>query len=476
MSLLNDMLRDLSQRQPVLDGAEGYDEQLLQASSIASKKQYAWVKLSIFFVIVFIAVLSISHASKKLSGAQPVIAVEPNKTNTVHSQTEIVPVPSAAVTRIASGAEDTVAEIASIETASGDSGNTILQNHIRDLLQQAERAMGMDRLTTPVEDNAYAYYQKILSMSAEHTDAKEGLDKIAQRYLTKAQEQSQLGNFSQAEALLQRARFVSARFVDAHTVEFGELSNQTVAVQAAQQTTEALEIAQPAQTETIKPFVVAEAVAKEAVTKEAVTKDAVTKETPSVSVVTNAGWKDEQLARHAQDLIQKGKHAEAQTLLKNFVASEQKPALSAALLAELYIQQANTAAAEIIIEKTNYLAVDVKAKLKAQVLSLQGDDAQAITVLEKNLAAADVNEGYRSLLASLYHKAANYPQSILSYQRLINSYGDKPAYWLGLALAYDGLSQPKNALQAYVRLREFPQLQDQVKQYTDQRISALRSQ
>ncbi len=453
MSLLNDMLRDLSQRQPVLDGAEGYDEQLLQASSITSKKQYAWITLSIFFVIVFIAVLGISYASKKLSGAQSVIAVEPKKISASHKQTEIA--------SIVSSDKTVVAEPAKAKTIPEETENTILLNHIRDLLQQAERAMVMDRLTTPVEDNAYAYYQKILSMSANNNDAKDGLDKIAQRYLTKAQEQSQLGNFSQAEALLQRARFVSARFVDAHTVEFSELSNQASALPPAQQLIEAPVAVQPAQSETVNSLVVTEAVAKE---------------TPSVSVMPNAGWKDEQLARHAQELIQKGKQAEALTLLKNFVASEPKPALSATLLTELYIQQSNTDAADIILEKTNYLTVDVKAKLKAQILSLQGDDAQAISMLENNVAAADTNESYRSLLASLYHKTANYPQSILSYQRLINTFGDKPAYWLGLALAYDGLSQPKNALQAYLHLREFPQLQEQVKQYTDQRIAALRSQ
>ena len=467
MSLLNDMLRDLSQRQPVLDGAEGYDEQLLQSSTIASKKKYAWVGLSIFFAVIFIVVLGISYVGKKPSAANPIAAVEPKKIATAQSQNKAVSAPLtsspiAATVPIVASAENVVAE-STQEVTPEQTENRVLQNHINDLLQQAERAMVMDRLTTPVEDNAYAYYQKILSMSADNNDAKEGLDKIAQRYLTKAQEQSQLGNLAQAEALLQRARFVSARFVDAHTVEFGELSNQTLGVQGSQQVTETRAITQPAPSETIKPFVVAEA-------------PSVVKEAPSVSVVPNAGWKDEQLARHAQELIQKGKQIEAQTLLKTFVASEQKPALSAALLAELYIQQANTAAADIILEQTNYLAVDVKAKLKAQILSLQGDDAQAISVLEKNLAAADVNEGYRSLLASLYHKTANYPQSILSYQRLMNSFGEKPAYWLGLALAYDGLSQPKNALQAYVRLREFPQLQDQVKQYTDQRISALRSQ
>ncbi len=122
------------------------------------------------------------------------------------------------------------------------------------------------------------------------------------------------------------------------------------------------------------------------------------------------------------------------------------------------------------------MPVDVKTKLKAQIISLNGDDAQAIALLEKNLSAADSNEGYRSLLASLYHKTASYQQSIISYQRLNSSFGDKPAYWLGLALAYDGLSQHKSALQAYQHLREFPQLQTQVKQYTDQRIAALRSE
>jgi tetratricopeptide (TPR) repeat protein len=97
-------------------------------------------------------------------------------------------------------------------------------------------------------------------------------------------------------------------------------------------------------------------------------------------------------------------------------------------------------------------------------------------VLERQLSAADNNENYRALLASLYHKTGNYQLSVVSYQRLLNSFGDKPAYWLGLALAFDGLSQYKNALQAYNHLREFPHLQEQVKTYTDQRIAALRSE
>jgi MSHA biogenesis protein MshN len=456
MSLLNDMLRDLSQHKPTADSFKAYDDALLKSSSFSQKKKQSWGQLVLLFIVIFCAVLSVNYFMHKFSAKAKPAAVTPQT---------IVPAQAAVTAAIT-----TPTKIANATTSLPETKTETVvipdeqlitvevQNHINDLLQQAERAMGMDRLTAPVEDNAYGYYQKILSIDENNFDAKEGLDKIASRYLIKAQEQVQLGNSQQAEALVQRARFVSARFVQAHEISIGETKNQVVAELNASSPKETQESQQlvKAPAETIKPFAVAEA--------------------PVISVAPNAGWKDEQLAQHAQELIQQNKQAEALALLKAFVASEKQPALSAALLADLYIQQGNMQAAGIVIDKTNYLPVDTKAKLKAQILSANGENTEAITLLEQNLNAADTNESYRSLLASLYHKTANYQQSITSYQRLINSFGEKPAYWLGLALAYDGLSQHKSALQAYQRLREYPQLQEQVKKYTDQRIAALRSE
>lgn len=460
MSLLNDMLRDLSQGRPVVDGVEGYDNALLHSSSFARKKPQSWFPLAILFVVVFVLVLGINYTLNKFSSGTNEKNSVPEHTKVANTKNIAAVAGSSRATAIepnAVSAQIDAAQPIQPDKVADDSINVELQNHINDLLQQAERAIGMERLTAPVEDNAFGYYQKILSMDAENADAKEGLDQIASRLLVKAQEQMQLGNSAQAGALVQRARFVSARFVLAHEIALNDNNSEATefATQAVADPQVVDQTVSP-KSETIKPFVVAEA--------------------PSISVSPNAGWKDEQLVQHAQSLLQKGQQSEAQTLLKNFIATEKKPALSTALLAEIYLQQANTAAAEIIVEQTNYLPVDVKTKLKAQILSLNGDDAQAIALLEKNLNTADSNEAYRSLLASLYHKTANYQQSILSYQRLNNSFGEKPAYWLGLALAYDGLSQYKSALQAYQHLREFPQLQVQVKQYTDQRIAALRSE
>jgi len=446
MSLLNDMLRDLSQRRPLVGGAQADDNQLLRSSSIVRKPQQPWLYLILFFIAVFIGVLGINYLIHKRSSVPEVGVAVP------HTQLQAVSNPVAVSVSSASESSE-----AAVIVPDGTAISLEQQHHIDDLLLQAERAIGMDRLTSPVEDNAYGYYQKILSMSPDNDAAKEGLDKIASRYLAKAEEQSRLGNSVQAEALVQRARFISARFVQAHEIALDDMSRSVVdetqleKIGVVHSETPAGSVSPP--TQIIKPFVVTES--------------------PAVSVQTNAGWKDEQLVRHAQELMQKGNLAEAQTLLKNFIATEKEPVLSVALLADLYIQQDNTAAAGIILENTHYLPADVKAKLKAQLFSASGDDAEAIKVLEENLAAADNNEAYRSLLAGLYHKTANYPQSIISYQRLLSSFGEKPAYWLGLALAFDGLAQHKSALQAYQRLREFPQLQEQVKKYTDQRIAAL---
>ena len=472
MSLLNDMLRDLSHHKSVADGSEGYDETLLNSASFTQKKHLPWGLIAVVFIVIFISVLIIIYVAQKFLINKPSIHTSASNTSrsVVVASNNLTMEPGtktlASTDAYTKGkSDDKEKMINNQEPLVGSQKSEELNNHINDLLQQAERALGMERLTAPIEDNAYSYYQKILSMDASNDDAKTGLDEIAKRYLSKAREQSALGNAQAAEALLQRARFVSARYVLAHEVHLEDDSTHSsenlVAdvsaenIQSLGQVKSQPEISPEPVKETIKPFNVVEA--------------------KTLSVSPNAAWKDEQLAQHAQELIKQNRQAEAQLALKSFIATEQKPALSAALLADLYIQQGNTDAATIIADQATYLPSDIKSKIKAQIASVKGNDLQAIRILEQDLTAAENNEGYRSLLASLYHKTANYQQSIISYQRLINRFGEKPAYWLGLALAYDGLAQYPSALQAYQRLREFPQLQEQVTQYTDQRIAALRS-
>lgn len=436
MSLLNDMLRDLSQRQqPVSNAGDEHDFSLLQSTNILRKPQKSWLMLAAVFVLVFVMVLGgrlwlhkvIQHPQTAILQDQQASAV-------------------ALVTSLSSTAENTLQ--APQPTYQSDP----TQEQIRSLLQQAERALVADRLTLPVEDSAYGYYQKILAIAPKQPEAQAGVDAIAARYLDMAREQLQQGNKTQANVLINRAKFVAEAYTNAHLAAIVSVAPPDKSVAIPQ----GLSAAQVSSNESVSTFEVAQA--------------------NTLSVTPSAGWKDEQLARHAQELILKGKVLEAQGLLKDFIATETAPARSAAVLADIYLQQENIESVQALLVQASYLSEITKAKVLAQVLVLQGKDAEAIALLEKHLAAAESDESYRALLASLYHKTANYQQSVINYQRLLNTYGEKPAYWLGLALAYDGLGQSPSALQAYLHLREFPQLQPQVATYIDQRISALRSQ
>lgn len=473
MSLLNDMLRDLVKQQKVVAAPIACSHDIMQDTSLFKSKVSHWVSSAIIFAVVFLSVLGFKYlsTSAQLSRHLPSpVANQHIAANDVLPSPQKKSLTESDSTSTAITSAGNIAEVADPVSVDANNSRTKqaataadeqLQRDIAELLLQANRALTQDKLTAPLEDNAYSYFQTIATLSPNHPQAKVGLELIAARYLEKAREQLSLGNAQQAEVSRQRAKFVAPDYFIAHDFSESEkylLQNAGANRAADTQTVSANVAATTPQAETIKPFVVAEA------------------EVASLNVVPNAAWKDEQLAGHADGLVRSGKIAEALNQLKNFVIGEEKPIRSTALLGDIYFQQGNAQALEVLVKTATYLPEIDRARLHAQMLAAQGNEAGAIAELEKKLAAAENNEQYRAFLASLYHKTGQYQQSVVSYQRLLNSYGEKPAYWLGLALAFDGLLQNKNALQAYQHLLGFPQLQEQVRDYINQRISALREE
>lgn len=458
MSLINDVLRELADQHRPSHAVSHETQFMLLQAPILHSKYSIWLLGIFLFIVVFVSVLSVRQffyrdpMSANNNNVSDHVAVDVNEK-----------IPQKVLEQNSHVHKE---EISSRQV------DAVLQERISDLMQQAERAIIMGRVTSPIEDNAHNYYQKILSIKHDYAPAQEGIKKIAALYIEKYIEQKQLGNIVLADTYLQRAKFIDSNVVaEIKKNEEDEFNNSSklerndgVVIDAElNYTSNTLDVNESLHApikETIKPFVVAEAASSDS----------------AVEVVTNAGWKDEQLAGRAKELINEGKTEEAMALLKPFVASQSKPVHSATTLAELYLKQNNDKAALVVIEHADYLPIVIKTKINAEIVNMQGDSAAAISLLEKHLTLASDDEKYRALLASLYHKTGNYQQSVLSYQRLISSFGEKPAYWLGLALAFDGLSQHKSALQTYKRLSEFPQLQAEVRTYIDQRIATLQSE
>ena len=75
---------------------------------------------------------------------------------------------------------------------------SVLDAEVEQYLLKARIAIEADKLTSPAQDNAHSYYQKVLELKPEHEEALDGLTKIADRYADMAA--WQLGKYNYARA------------------------------------------------------------------------------------------------------------------------------------------------------------------------------------------------------------------------------------------------------------------------------------
>lgn len=200
---------------------------------------------------------------------------------------------------------------------------------------------------------------------------------------------------------------------------------------------------------------------------------ALSDEPAHLEIAPNAKWQDEEKARQARELIAQGQVGVAVEQLQQFVAKAKQPRESVKTLLDILIEQNDLAETQKIVNQADFLSPQERVFYQAKILVSQQLDEQAIELLEMNLVDADNDENYRALLAGLYQKNGQSVEAANHYRRLLSVFGDKPAYWLGFALSQDALNQPQVALQAYQRVNQYADLPPQVRTYIQQRLAAL---
>ena len=198
-----------------------------------------------------------------------------------------------------------------------------------------------------------------------------------------------------------------------------------------------------------------------------------THEPTHLSIAPNSKWQDAEHARQARELVAQGQLAMAIEKLQQFIASEQQPRESVRLLLDINIDQGNLIEAQQWLTGAHYLLPVEQIYYQAKILVGQEREDQAIPLLETHLNSAENDENYRALLAGLYQKNGDPLAAASHYRRLLATFGDKPAYWLGFALSQDALNQPQVALQAFQRVNQYADLPPQVRTYIQQRLAAL---
>ncbi len=101
-----------------------------------------------------------------------------------------VPQPEAEIAPVTEALPEQPATTESVTKPEDDPAPTI--DH---WLWAADQALQEYRLTTPVQDNAYAYYQRVIELDPAHDEAMTGLDRIADRYAVLAHKELLRGNY-----------------------------------------------------------------------------------------------------------------------------------------------------------------------------------------------------------------------------------------------------------------------------------------
>jgi MSHA biogenesis protein MshN len=502
MSLLNDMLQGL-QQQPDKDNATGDENNRaqLKASGMIKTTSVPWRASLLIFIGVlvtllllkqqFIQVLDTGKADTPLSlvtdeQLSPAIVNPPQET------------PVAAVAEITDTLvidhNSDVDHVQSLRPQSSKPQALIEQTVIQDeqisaaeivgqpalkplqpeqqaqidqLLTRARQALARDRLTSPFEDNAYTYYQQVLAIEPENALASQGILQLADRYLAMADKRLSTGNNDAANRLLQRAQLV-APYYEA-VIAFAE--SFPMDFQQANSIVEPLANSDPANEANAHNG--DERAPEKSVSVSIQDPFNAIVETSHLSVTPNAQWQDQEQAQQAQLLLQQGKPAQAMSLLENFIASNDHAKYSVQMLLDIYCQQGRIEDAQRLLASATHLEKVDQHYYKARLALMNNQGQEAMDLLEAELPMAEKHEQYRALLAGLYQKMAYYPQAAANYKRLLEVFGEKPAYWLGYALALDALEQKASALQAYRRLSEYTELQAEVRHYIEQRIAAL---
>lgn len=482
MSLLNDMLRDLSQQQKHfqenpnensvvvenISASAAIDQQLFRNSRIVKHTPVIWLPSLLVFIVALI-LLSI--------GKQIFFVADKPQNPPIVSEASIT---AAAKPQLLGGGTDAK----SSQSVKAEIDSTITepqQLQIYDLLQEAARALTMERLTTPARDNAHRYYQQILAIDPQNPAALQGLRKIADRYLAMADEKLQQSDVDHAERLVDRAEAVvpdnsllniyrekitqaraQAELIVAENIEQAIVNDDSVATADDELsiTENFVAIEEPAENSSEpsvsiqEPFVNAN-------------------EPQHLSIAPNAKWQDQQSVQQARLLIDNNNLSGAIQVLREAIANSDKPSASTKMLLDIYCQQQLIEEVKTLLDSAGYLAATEQAYYGAKLALLNNEQDTAISLLEAQHTNAEDYEQYRALLASLYHSSARYSEAASHYRRLLNAFGDKPAYWLGFALALDALEQKTSALQAYKRLAEFRDLQSEVRAYIEQRVLEL---
>ncbi|MGH1431407.1 MAG: tetratricopeptide repeat protein [Neptuniibacter sp.] len=185
---------------------------------------------------------------------------------------------------------------------------------------------------------------------------------------------------------------------------------------------------------------------------------------------------DQEAVSQARKFVQKGQLAEAFSVLEKRIAQNSEgSAVSRGYLATLQLSSGMRQEAQLLLQESLQIHVNdfTLRKLQSRLLLSQGKTLQSLSLLQQSLPRVEEDPEYHELLATAYQQQGNYEQSAKVYFALLEYKNNTPRWWVGMAYSLELDKRYEEALRAYRSAVQIPGITASLKTYAEQRVNAL---
>ena len=314
------------------------------------------------------------------------------------------------------------------------------------ILSSGDRLFKRDRLMSPPVHNAFARYEKVLSISPDHPEALKGIENIVNRYVSLAEMVIAKNEHYKVPELIKKAYQSGEKYMDVSILitQFSDyLSNDSIFIDAT--LVDHHSEGQPAE-------------------------GAVENGENHTDTIFVA---DREISAAAYKLYADGDVRSAEQVLQNFTKLSGFWGESNDLLLKMYLSQNKIAHAENLIYENKALDAYQFAEKAARIMMTRGDSQGALKMLAAYRPEFLENKSYYTLLASLHHKTGDFKRAVYWYRQLLSVDHQDARLWLGLAVSLDALNDIDDALQAFDYARSYAHDASTVHEYINERTLAL---
>lgn len=282
------------------------------------------------------------------------------------------------------------------------------------LLTIAKALYESDKLTTPIGNNAFEYYETVIAMDAANAEALQGISNIVDRYILLADSAKNNKQKNKVVNYVKKAYKVGWKYIEMQLLlqKYADyIDDGTVFFNIA--------------------------LSDSSVKNQEATSGGTVENVEDDQAIIHV---DQQTAFIANQLMHMGDTTSAKIVLKNFVAiSGDYWGHSYDLLLKRYLDDSDYQSAELLLNQNGALDVFSLAERTARIFIARDDIDGALWLLESYSPVIGDYPEYYALKAALYYKKSMYQQSVKYYRELLSQQENNSRYWLGLAVSLDAL-------------------------------------